>query len=190
MEKHILSNGNILKIEQDTHGESPRSWDNLEKILFFGRHSHLGDNHGIDSANYESFEELEEAIKKEYDIACITKIYGYSHSGLTIATKPFSCDWDSGVLGFAIITKGDLRENYSRKRLSKQYIDKGYEHIEGAISVLDQFIRGDVYGFMLEDKEGEHIDSCSGFYGSNPLENGMIDQLSKEVGEELTELLK
>ena len=183
-----LSNNRVLKIEQDTDGESPRNWDNLAKMIFFGRHSHLGDSHEINSRDYESFEEVEAAIKRKYNVACIKKIYGYSHSGLTIATTPFSCSWDSGVLGFAIITKEDLRENYSIKRVSKQYVTKGYEHIEGEVKTLDQYITGDVYGFTLE-KDGEHEDSCWGFYGDNVLENGMLDHITEEVSEEIKKAL-
>ena len=167
-----------LIIEQDEYAESPREWCNLSKMIFFGNHSHLGDNHNINSRDYEDFNEMEEALHKIYDIAVIKKIYGYSHSGLTISTSPFSCPWDSGVLGFAIVTKEDVRENWSIKNVTKKYREHSERIIDGEIETLDQYVRGDVYSFIVEDLDGEVIDSCSGFYGDNPKTNGMTDHIA------------
>ena len=33
------------------------------------------------------------------------------------------------------------------------------------LDVWRQYLEGDVYGYMIEDASGEHIDSCWGFYG-------------------------
>ena len=188
-ETYQLPNNRTLKIVQDEFGESPRSWDNLAKMIFFGNYSHLGDKHTFKSEDYSNWDEMEEAIKKELDVACIKRIYGYSHSGLTIATTPFSCPWDSATLGFAVITKADLRENYSLKRLSVKAINEGYERIEGEIETLDQYVTGDVYGFQIsknvtcdscDNTKDEHEDSCYGFYGSDLKESGILDHLSEE----------
>lgn len=67
--------------------------------------------------------------------------------------------------------------------------------LEGEVEIYDQYLRGDVYGYVIEEKikcehcgavDFEHIDSCWGFYGDNFLENGMIDH----VGEEWKEFLR
>ena len=183
-----LSNNRKLKIFQSNDVESPREWCNLTTMIFFGNYSHLGDEHNMRSEDHNGWDEMEKAIMKEYDVACIKKVYGYSHSGLTISLKPFSCQWDSGVLGFAIITKEALRENYMMKRLSSKAVKNGYKHILNEIVVLDQYVTGDVYGFQVIeystcDQEHTHEeveDSCWGFYGSNILENGILDHLQNE----------
>jgi len=185
-----LKSGKTLKIIQDEYNNnSPREWDNLAKMIFFGEHSHLGDKHDINSDDYIGWSDLETALHKKYDVACIQKIYGYSHSGLTISTEPFSCQWDSGVLGFAIITKQDLRANYSIKNVTNVFRLQGFIHIEGEIETLNQYVSGDVYGFQLSDSEGEDIDSCWGFYGSDINENGILDHLDEETVKEIRELL-
>lgn len=31
----------------------------------------------------------------------------------------------------------------------------------------NQYLLGDVWGFVVEDKDGEHLDSCWGFFGDD-----------------------
>lgn len=188
MQKIELSNNRVLKVEQDTFGDSPRSWCNLAKMIFFGNHSHLGDDHEFNANDYNGWEENKADVSKKLDAAVIVPIYAYSHSGMTIATTPFSCPWDSGQLGFAVVTKADLRENYSIKRVTEKYKEKALEHIEGEVKTLDQFISGDVYSFTIE-KDGEHEDSCGGFFGDNILENGMLDHIEESICEEIKKAL-
>jgi hypothetical protein len=181
-----LPNGNKLVVEQEECAESPRQWCNLAKMIFFGKHSHLGDKHDhkILASHYNGWRELRRAIEEAYDVACIVPVYAYSHSGMTIATTPFSCRWDSGQLGFAIITKKDLRNNYGIKRCTKKYKDYGVNiHIKAEVETLDQFISGEVYMFQVQDSDGNDLDSCGGFYGDNIQENGMLDHLSEENAE-------
>jgi len=178
-----LPNGNKLVVEQDQCDESPRQWCNLAKMIFFGKHSHLGDKHDhkIQASHYNGWRELRRAIELAYDVACIVPVYAYEHSGMTISTEPFSCPWDSGQLGFAIITKKDLRNNYSIKRCTKKYKEYGVDiHIKGEVKTLDQFISGEVYQFQVQNEEGDNLDSCGGFYGDDINENGMLEYLSEE----------
>ena len=37
--------------------------------------------------------------------------------------------------------------------------------LKDEVEVYDQYIRGDVYGFIIEDLQGNNVDSCWGFYG-------------------------
>ncbi len=57
----------------------------------------------------------------------------------------------------------------------------------GSGTILSANRTGDIYGFIFRDKPclecggpGKQLDSCWGFYGSDPLENGMSDNLKKE----------
>ena len=179
VQKFNLPNNRTLKIIQSETGESPREWDNLCKMIFIGNYSHLGDKHDFHDT-HESFEAHQAHIEKELDVAYIAPVYAYIHSGMTISLQPFSCRWDSGKLGWVVVTKKDLRENYSIKRVTQKYIDKAEQHVEAEIKTLDQYIRGDVYGFEILDENGEHEDSCFGFYGSDIEENGILEHLSIE----------
>jgi hypothetical protein len=182
MKKINLTDDRTLIVTYDDCAESPREWDNLTKMLFFGKHKHLGDKHNINADDYNGWNELEEAIKKEYDVVMIKKVYAYIHSGMTISTQPFSCPWDSGVLGFVIITKADLRKEYNWKVLTQKRINEVYNRLDnimdGEVKVLDYYVSGDVYGFRIEDKNGDIEDSCYGFYGYDIKNNGILDYMT------------
>jgi len=52
--------------------------------------------------------------------------------------------------------------------------NKAEEILVNEVKIYDQYLRGDVYSFILEDN-GDVIESCHGFYGNNFKENGMLD---------------
>jgi len=187
-----LPNNRKLKIFYDTTPSSPREWDNLTKMIFIGKHSHLGDKHDFHE-NHESFEAHQNHIAKELGAVYIAPIYAYIHSGMTISTKPFGCQWDSGKLGWVVITKEAIRDCWGIKRVTQKYIEKAINQIEGEVEILDQYIKGDVYGFEVVKittcnkscEHEEHEDSCWGFYGYDIEKNGILDYLSDEDKKEV-----
>ena len=49
--------------------------------------------------------------------------------------------------------------------------------LRGEVKVYDQYLQGDVYGYVIEDADGEEIDSSWGYYGDD-----IIDVIVEEVG--------
>jgi len=176
----------ILNISIDESPESPREWDNMGTMICSHRRYDLGDKHEINFDDYSGWDEAKKAIIKKYDVAVILPLYLYDHSGITMATTPFSCRWDSGQVGFIVVSKKKLREEYSVKRITKKHIEKVTTYLKGEVETYDTYLRGDVYSFEVTDKEGNHIDSCSGFYGNDFATNG----IGEHVSDELAELLK
>ena len=191
--KYKLGN-KTLKIKHDDNAESPREWDNLSRLIFVGKGSHLGDKHefNVNDHYYKSrhdfmkrgAEHVRKYLKREekQDVAYITPVHLYEHSGTTISTSysgQYACQWDSGTIGFAVVTKQDIRKNWGLKKVTQHYIDWAVRLMEGEIKTLDQYIGGDVYGFVLKE-DGEETDSCWGFYGDNPIENGMLEHIGDE----------
>lgn len=76
--------------------------------------------------------------------------------------------------------------------------DRAAEAMQGSIETFKKWADGDVWGFVIEEWTGKcacedcdagewvHTDSCWGFYGSDPFENGM----SEHVPEDLHDLLR
>ena len=155
-----------VKIMIDENPESPRHDSNLDVMAaFHGRYA-LGDKgHGILSTCFDGWAEMEAHILKEMDAAIVLPLYLYDHSGITINTKPFSCPWDSGQVGFIFVTKAKLRAEYGVKRMGAATIRKATAVLESEVKTYDEYLRGDVYGFVVEDAEGNQLDSCWGFYG-------------------------
>ena len=52
--------------------------------------------------------------------------------------------------------------------------ERATECMEAEMKVYNCYISGDVYGFVIEDENGEEVDSCWGFYGSEAVEDQMI----------------
>jgi hypothetical protein len=207
MEQELKIGEYTLKIYQDGYAENPRSEDNLSRLLFVGKHKHLGDEHNFnpDGHCYSSREDfisrgathITNYLKKEegLDVAYITPIHMYTHDGSTISTSysgQFADRFDSGTCGFAVLTKQDIRENWGIKRVTQDKLKNAIGILMGEVSTLDHFIQDEVYGYELLDGDGEEINSCGGFYGDNPKTNGILDEIMNyvEVTDEVIEELE
>ena len=180
--------GYTIKVYRDECGESPREWDNLGTMAFCHRNYNLGDEQmkhphelfllildddtvyriageGTAYCEYWDDETVERLWKEVEKRAVILPLYLYDHSGITIRTSPFSCPWDSGQVGWIFVTKEAMRKEYGKQRISKQLRARVTAYLGGEVETYDNFLTGQVYGYVVEDQEGEHIDSCWGFYG-------------------------
>ena len=174
-----------LKIEQDTNPYSPREDDNLGTMVCFHKRYELGDKTDYRSEDYDSWEELKEGIIKNEGEVIILPLYLYDHSGITISTSPFGCNWDSGRIGFIFMSKHKIKkEEIDETKVEQYLIDE--------VKVYDQYLTGDVWGYNVYevsicDKGHEHkelVESCYGFYGHDECESeghSVIQHLEKEV---------
>jgi 5'(3')-deoxyribonucleotidase len=156
-----------LEIVQDTNPENPRNWDNLGKMICFHSRYNLGDKHNYKFNDYDSWEEMENAIIENENVHTILPLFLYDHSGITMNTTGFSCRWDSSRMGFIYISKEKvLKEGIEDKEVKK--------YLKNEVRTYNQYLTGEIYGYRLIevvtcDLGLEHeteIDSCWGFYGS------------------------
>lgn len=166
LEKIEFKNGLVGKIYQDMDPADPRrEWDNLGTMVCFHKRYVLGDKHNYDLMDYESWWDFVAALEKEHGPCVILPLYLYDHSGITIRCYPFTCPWDSGQVGYIFVSYAKLREEYGWKRITKARAAKITEHLKGEVETYDQYLIGEVYGYVLEDADGEELHSCWGFYG-------------------------
>jgi len=168
-------------VQNDPDAESPREWDNLGTMVYWHRNYNLGDVDGrteysdpdmfwYDLAGIEDTDsDLDKAIELANKRNIILPLYLYDHSGITMSTSSFSCQWDSGQVGWIYISHEKIRKEYDCKRVSAKRREQVIGYLTGEVTTFDQFITNDIYGFNVErnDEDGEevHIDSCWGFYG-------------------------
>ena len=156
-----------IAIVQDDDVFDPRKWDNFGKMACFHKRYSLGDKHNFtDPADLISFLKKEKAI--------YLPLYLYDHSGITIATTPFSCQWDSGQIGYIYVTRQDILKEFTCKKITKDIKQKVINLLESEVETYDRYLTGEVYGFTITDKSGDIIDSCYGYYDTP-------DNISKEV---------
>ena len=156
----------LIKTFYDESPESPREWDNLGTMVCFHGRYNLGDKTDYRTEDYDSWEELKNGIIENEGECIMLPLYLYDHSGITISTGSFSCQWDSGQVGFIFVSK---------HKIKKEGIDetKVVDYLNGEVETYDQYIRGDVFGYKvfkvstcdLGHEHEEELDSCWGFYG-------------------------
>lgn len=176
----ITVGAQTLEIVPDEHPDSPREWDHLGTMVCWHRRYELGDRH--DYADPRAF-----TAAVNGGNAVILPLYLFDHSGLTISTdaavfRAFdSAGWDWGLVGFIFATRADVRREFGVRRLTRAHLTRALDTLRAEVATYDQFLRGEVYGFVLKDNTtGAVLDACSGFFG-DPLESGMLDHLPAEV---------
>jgi hypothetical protein len=176
--------GYTIEIKQDIDPQNPRDWDNLGTMVCFHKHYKLGDsNHDFKNTDFNSWEELKQAIIKNEKPSVILPIYMYDHSGITINTTGFSCPWDSGQIGFIFISKQKAYKEYGKKRISPQFKKRLTNYLVNEVKTYDQYLTGEVYGYIIT-KDNEESESCWGFFGYDIAENeakGIVDYYIKNA---------
>ncbi len=158
----------------------------LVEILDLIPESYYDDWGNISDGNLEVIDRLFD----EHYIAL--DLYLYDHSGITMNTGGFSCPWDSGQVGFIYISREQVRKCYGWERISKKREQEIRDCLESEVKIYDQYLTGDMYGGtlykypvahktldnvneQLDIDDLEETDSCWGFFGSDPVVNGMFD---------------
>jgi len=169
-------------IENDECPVNPRDEYNLSSMVCFHGGYSLGDDHNYNSDDFQSFENIERQLYKDFDIAIIKPLYMYDHSGLVIRTSPFSCRFDSGQIGFVFLSKQAVRNNFNIKRVTKEYLNLADDIIENEVDTYNYYIQGECYRFSIfEPSAKEMIDCCSGFIGSDHNKSGLMDYAKESI---------
>jgi len=183
----------LIEVIQDESPESPREWDNLGTMICFHGRYNLGDKHDYRSGDYSGWDEQRKDIEKKENVCVILPLYLYDHSGITISTSSFSCNWDSGQIGWIVVSKEQVRKEFGVKRITKEIIEKVTNILEGEVKTYDQYLTGDVYGYRISKvtkcefghEHKEEVDSCWGYYG----EEGCMTEAEGIVDYYLTKVL-
>jgi hypothetical protein len=196
-----------IRILRDSDPQNPRTeFDNVTVMVCEHRRYKLGDKQASDEISsyaIRGWGDVEKALREKYAPIAIKPLYMYDHSGITISTTPFSCPWDSGQVGFVLVPGSQRKEQWP-ETLNPQPAEEvilawAERAIDGDVKVYDQYLTGDVYGFVVDEavedptRPGEQMidenenpvfdkgDSCWGFYGDDWKTNGMADDLQTLV---------
>ena len=153
-----------LKIERDDQAENPRAeWDCFGHFVCWNRSHNIGDEDV--SAEYRmSKEDFIAELKR--DRALIIPVYLFDHSGITVSTSAEQFQaadlhgWDWGQSGFIYCLPEE-----GRKEFGRYWKTKARNLMESEIKTLDQYCTGDVWGYTIEDEDGEYVDCCWDLYG-------------------------
>lgn len=177
----LKSNRRIV-VDYDDCPENPRQWGNYSRLLCIeNRHFSLDEN-----LSQEDLMNEHKAALMRGDF--VFPLYACVHSGVYLSISPFSCPWDSGLCGIAIVPKKNAEEKREAENI-----------IKNEINVLNDYIEGRVYAVFVQHSDNFDIitDDClAGNYIHN--ERDLIDILEgldltnaelKEAVERVSELM-
>jgi hypothetical protein len=126
---------------------NPREDDNLGSMVCYHRRYNLGDKNPYlpghykpNSGDFWGWTDLGKYLDKVHDLAVCLPVYMYEHSGIAVSTKPFSCPWDSGQIGFIFVSKEKLRKEYGVKRITASLVAKAVRILEAEVQEYNQYL--------------------------------------------------
>ena len=171
------------KIVRDLDAEDPRkNYSHMGTMVCWHREYKLGDQQP--KVSPEDYIEAVWGSKKRFEREAFhLPLYLYDHSGITMATTPFSCPWDSGQVGFIWVSKSRVREEYDVSRITKALENRVHSILTAEVGDYDQWLRGEVCGWEVYDEAGDVVDSCWGYYDLELAKEealAVVDSLTKE----------
>lgn len=138
----------------------------------FERNTTLSDGHPFDAPP----DALAFAKEKGWEVF---PLYKFEHSGVAYSISAFTCPWDSGQVGYVLV---DPKECTNPEKYAK-----------GVCEEIGDWCNGNVYGFIIEDDDGENLESCWGFYGLDYCmdeASGLAESINENVARARVDRLK
>jgi hypothetical protein len=180
----IEKGGFVGRIFYDEDPQSPKDWDQLGTMITWHRR-HVFDLDG-GKQGFEHGQDWLDANKTAIDSGDLVYInVGMGdHSGIWLyeGEREYpGAEWDSGQVGFLFCWKSDYEKMCDQA--TEGWQAKALECLRAELTTWDQWARGDIYGYTIEDPSGEVVDSCWGFYGNEAVKAEMIASLDHYVRE-------
>ena len=178
-----------IEIKQELYPMDPRrESDNMGTMYAEHRRYTLGDK-DADPPYVDDWDRWDNEIRRlRPEIALIVPLYFHDHSliGMSAGTPYYyqdtrgrlfamtrsgarkradKQDWDHGTPMWIYLTRDTLLHEYGGLRVTKNKLARAIKCLLGEVETYNSYLEGDVYGYVIEDENGEHLDSCWGFYG-------------------------
>jgi hypothetical protein len=172
----VLNSRIIGTIDIDECATNPRTYDNLTKIYAFHHRYDLGDKHNYAHQDFSSWQEFQEQLRRDHDVAFMLPLKLYDHGGLSLSvveTYPYNCPWDSMWVGYVLIDKNDVPPDITKSEL--------FNIIQSELKTYNQYLAGDVYVVTVKDKvTGDVLESIGDVYGYDDAHK-LLDELLQQA---------
>lgn len=142
------------RIEQDTSATSPSEWED-KNLFLVANHRNCYIPEPGEKRIPGDRAEIENKYRRTH---WIFPLEAYIHSGVVLALSGEGRfpdrQWDVSQLGMVFVAKKEWRLSKSARKAALSKVEE-----------WNQYLSGDVWGFVIEDENGNHVDSCWGFYG-------------------------
>ena len=178
LETEVEYKGMTINVFADDDVESPADWGN-EDVCFWNREINVKNKHitkeifgaYIKASDFMEYKAEAKAVNKEFHIFPVD---AYIHSGISLSLhgEGMQCKWDSSsYVGCIIVARSEARTIKQAEKIAR-----------GILETWNDYLQGNVYRYVCVDPQtGETIGSCSGFYGYNHEESGLLDNAREEI---------
>ena len=164
-----------IKIYEDTNAQSPEE-EGDESLFLVGYHRNFtvtrdqivtqGQCRAIFTRDPDEDEkQTAKEFTKKYHVFGLE---AYIHGGVVLALSRegnfVDRQWDVSQLGAVFVSRKEWKT-----------ADKARKAALGLIKYWNDTLSGNVYGYVVEDERGEHLDSCWGFYGDYE-DSGILEE--------------
>lgn len=172
------------KIRRDDDCESPREWDNIGVLACDHKRYSIGDkDYGLPFVNGDW-----RAGKLRDDIYLCLEVWGYEHGGIALSharSGQFADQFDSGRAGWHYVTIDTVKENWPKLDIgSIELRDQVERALKAELEVMNLWLAGECWYYVVKDEEGNTVDSCGGFITDD------VDDLIGHAGDEHAEGLR
>ncbi len=145
-----------LEILQDEHASSPSEWGD-DSLFLVANHRQFYVPVPGEKRLPQYGNEVADRFAKTHHIF---DLEAYIHSGVRLALSgegnfPDRC-WDVSQLGYVFASKSEWK---TRKEARKAALS--------LVETWNDYLSGDVWGYVVEDDDGNCLDACWGFYGDD-----------------------
>lgn len=166
-----------LTISYDSDAVSPR--EDIDHLWCLSlqdrRYSVLGDKkYQLDGVSIADSDKYMEALKTKFDARLLQPVYMYSHSGDSLRLYP-----EGALVGYAFVTPESLTlMGVDEINLT---LERREESLNAEIDEYQKYLDGEVYMFTeIDITNGNVINAMGNFFGSDFVNNGLVDSLSEK----------
>lgn len=132
---------------------------------------YLGDPHEYRANDHTGWADLEQHILRHHPGAVLLPLYMMDHSGLSISISDATFRafdpqaWDWGQVGFIYASAEAIRDAFGAKRITRRLREQVEDVLRADVADYDLYLRDEAYCYVVEDDEGQVVDSCCGLLG-------------------------
>lgn len=166
--KTIQRKGLTLEVHYDAFPIDPREYDAVGQLALKHPRYYLANETDIHIDSIDNIQQLFDEIRRRYNVRMITGVQLYDHGGVELtlcSPDDYIGNWDTCLVGVAFIDN----DNPILKEYDK-YTDEEIRNIVNEeLEMYTQYLNGEVYSYVVEDSDGNVIDSCAGFYNMDEM---------------------
>lgn len=177
--KKIIENGYTLEVGIDDCPRNPREDDGNLCLLCCAHQKHnLGDVQVKNFNDFTSWDEWLNDFKDHNNVWYAFPLYMIDHSSITLSLNKFSCPWDSGQLGYAIVTQEIIDSGCFQDPSDETAVRKA---VEKEIEAYNSYVNGAVYQFTITNLNGDVMEACGGYCDEEKAEDDGKEALKSYV---------